>query len=33
MSKIIIEKNHNGKIAAKNINEGVSFNIILHSMI
>ncbi len=33
MSKIIIENNHNGKIDAKNINEGVSFNIILHSMI
>ncbi|MDC0933535.1 response regulator [Arcobacteraceae bacterium] len=33
MSKIIIEKNHQGKLYATNIKDGINFSIILHSMI
>lgn len=33
MSKIIIEKNHKGSIFASNIDGGICFSIILHSMI
>ncbi|WP_428025355.1 response regulator [Arcobacter sp.] len=33
MSKIIVEKNHQGKLFAKNTKDGISFFIILHSMI
>lgn len=33
MSKIIVEKNHRGSIFASNVNDGICFSIILHSMI
>ena len=33
MSKIIVEKNHNGRIYATNINDGICFSIILHTML
>ncbi|MDZ7817861.1 MAG: HAMP domain-containing sensor histidine kinase [Aliarcobacter sp.] len=33
MSKIIIEKNHKGKIYATNVDEGICFSIILYCMI
>jgi signal transduction histidine kinase len=33
MSKIIVEKNHKGKLSVSNIKEGVCFSIVLYSMI